>query len=257
MSYYQQSRTDLASHLAEQLEFLQASADAFDRGRDGEAKRLAVSVRVLVHETKNSRSLLGQLGLLSQNFVSTVFPDVVGNLTAHGGLISMAVSGPETSYIAMLDDVPMVRQLSFRDWWDETVFTDDTKTTLSRRELVLSVADQDGGAHVDPTLNEAYAKLSRENSMGWVVAAAGETKPIPKPERAAIRQIAHEVLRTLIPGYTKRISREADVFFGGAMIFNEVPSAFSLQEHIKAGRNDRCPCGSGKKYKICHGRPSH
>jgi uncharacterized protein YecA (UPF0149 family) len=22
----------------------------------------------------------------------------------------------------------------------------------------------------------------------------------------------------------------------------------------KAGRNDPCPCGSGKKYKKCHGR---
>jgi len=23
----------------------------------------------------------------------------------------------------------------------------------------------------------------------------------------------------------------------------------------KVGRNDPCPCGSGKKYKNCHGRP--
>jgi preprotein translocase subunit SecA len=23
----------------------------------------------------------------------------------------------------------------------------------------------------------------------------------------------------------------------------------------KVGRNDPCPCGSGKKYKLCHGRP--
>jgi preprotein translocase subunit SecA len=22
----------------------------------------------------------------------------------------------------------------------------------------------------------------------------------------------------------------------------------------KVGRNDPCPCGSGKKYKACHGR---
>jgi uncharacterized protein YecA (UPF0149 family) len=22
----------------------------------------------------------------------------------------------------------------------------------------------------------------------------------------------------------------------------------------KAGRNDPCPCGSGKKFKFCHGR---
>ncbi|MGL4643034.1 MAG: SEC-C metal-binding domain-containing protein, partial [Vagococcus fluvialis] len=23
----------------------------------------------------------------------------------------------------------------------------------------------------------------------------------------------------------------------------------------KIGRNDLCPCGSGKKYKNCHGKP--
>jgi preprotein translocase subunit SecA len=26
------------------------------------------------------------------------------------------------------------------------------------------------------------------------------------------------------------------------------------REHEKVGRNDPCPCGSGKKYKKCHGR---
>ena len=38
------------------------------------------------------------------------------------------------------------------------------------------------------------------------------------------------------------------------------PSAPSKQEPIKAdpkiGRNDACPCGSGKKFKQCHGRES-
>jgi preprotein translocase subunit SecA len=36
------------------------------------------------------------------------------------------------------------------------------------------------------------------------------------------------------------------------------PSAAVRQEPIKVGpkigRNDACPCGSGKKYKNCHGR---
>ena len=30
-----------------------------------------------------------------------------------------------------------------------------------------------------------------------------------------------------------------------------------LQElFAKTGRNDPCPCGSGKKFKQCHGRPA-
>ncbi|MDR0375605.1 MAG: SEC-C domain-containing protein, partial [Treponema sp.] len=27
-----------------------------------------------------------------------------------------------------------------------------------------------------------------------------------------------------------------------------------VRAHPKVGRNDPCPCGSGKKYKQCHGR---
>jgi preprotein translocase subunit SecA len=28
----------------------------------------------------------------------------------------------------------------------------------------------------------------------------------------------------------------------------------AVREEPKVGRNDPCPCGSGKKYKQCHGR---
>lgn len=30
----------------------------------------------------------------------------------------------------------------------------------------------------------------------------------------------------------------------------------ALREGPKVGRNDPCPCGSGKKYKQCHGKLS-
>jgi preprotein translocase subunit SecA len=29
-----------------------------------------------------------------------------------------------------------------------------------------------------------------------------------------------------------------------------------IQSGVKIGRNDLCPCGSGKKYKQCHGKLS-
>jgi preprotein translocase subunit SecA len=32
------------------------------------------------------------------------------------------------------------------------------------------------------------------------------------------------------------------------------PAANELPGFGKAGRNDPCPCGSGQKYKHCHGR---
>ncbi|MGH7301642.1 MAG: SEC-C metal-binding domain-containing protein, partial [Candidatus Rokuibacteriota bacterium] len=31
------------------------------------------------------------------------------------------------------------------------------------------------------------------------------------------------------------------------------PAQTFVREHDKVGRNDPCPCGSGKKFKKCHG----
>jgi len=39
---------------------------------------------------------------------------------------------------------------------------------------------------------------------------------------------------------------------GGPALAKAVPAAGS--EFDRAGRNDPCPCGSGKKFKFCHGR---
>ena len=36
----------------------------------------------------------------------------------------------------------------------------------------------------------------------------------------------------------------------------QAPSQAPIQVGPKVGRNDPCPCGSGKKYKQCHGQLS-
>jgi hypothetical protein len=247
-----QSASELEGHLNEHIGFLKSSADAYDRGEDDESKRLAVSLRVLFHDTATSHSLLGQLGRSSDELISTNMPHDQGNLSTHGGLVMIAASGKHTKYVAMLDDGPYKRWLPHTEWWNEIVFVDDRKQSLSRKELILAVANQDGGAHVDPALNETYARLSRHNSLGWVVSTPSQTQPIPKSERAAIRQIAHEVLKTLLSGYSKKPAHVADLIFGGGMIHtgSSVPP---LPAPHKIGRNDLCPCGSQMKFKKCHG----
>ena len=34
----------------------------------------------------------------------------------------------------------------------------------------------------------------------------------------------------------------------------EAPKEEKIIKSKKVGRNDKCPCGSGKKYKHCHGK---
>lgn len=244
----QQSVEELKIHLDDHVGFLARSSQAFDEGHYGESKRLAVSLRVLFHDTRHSHSLLGQLGRLGHSFITTATPYEAANLSSHGGLVMMSTFGGAAEYIAPLDTPIFKDWRPFEDWWSEPVFVDKEKRVLSRRNLILSVADQDGGAHVDPTLSETYARLSRHNSMGWTQMPGGA--PIPHAEKAAIRQIAHEVLRTLIPTYRKA-SNKGDMVFGGGGVF-QGKHAPALPRPQKIGRNEFCPCGSGQKFKKCH-----
>jgi hypothetical protein len=57
-----QTREDLVAHLREQYGFLAVSCELFDQGNEAEAKRIAVAIRTLVHDTPASHSLLEQLG---------------------------------------------------------------------------------------------------------------------------------------------------------------------------------------------------
>lgn len=53
----------LVEHLREQMRFIESSAAAYDNGFEGEGKRLATVLRVLMHDTSGSHSVLGQLGV--------------------------------------------------------------------------------------------------------------------------------------------------------------------------------------------------
>jgi hypothetical protein len=65
-------RQDLVGKLQEQMGFLQRSADLFDSGVTEEALRLAVTLRVLLHDTSASLSLLTQLDVKQDlDFVTT------------------------------------------------------------------------------------------------------------------------------------------------------------------------------------------
>jgi hypothetical protein len=213
---------ELQEHLAEQIGFLERSAAAFDAGYDGEAKRLAGTLRTLLHDTEQSHSLVGQLGQKNRvwlkDFVDTAVKYDPANLFPHGGLVFIAIGAPRTRYVAMLDDVPMTRLLPFSDWWNAPVFIDNARNVLSRKDLVLIAANQDGGTHVDPALDERYDRLAHENALGYTAIDDGIARPMEGPEKAAIRQIAHEVLKTLVPGYTKKPSHRAGVFAGGISV---------------------------------------
>lgn len=157
---------DLRAHLEDQLGFLKASAAAFDVGHTREAKRLAVTLRILLHDTKHSRSLLGQLGRKSCKFWDTAVPDKPGNLVPYGGLVAVQMAPGAPKYAPLLDDFVGASQVTFETWWNAPVLREGAGPALSRRDIVLTAADQDGGAHVDPGLDDGYARFAHDNALG-------------------------------------------------------------------------------------------
>jgi hypothetical protein len=259
-----QSTQDLENHLQEQLRFLVRSADAFDQGLEDESKRLATVLRVMLHDTAASRSLLGQLGRKDTPFFDTAEEIAPGNQLGYQGLVAIWSGPGGTKYAPFLDDCPSPpRTRPFEEWWNAPAFIEPKGSTMTRRQLVCAVANKDGGAHVDPKLDAVYVRLSRTNAMGWVVQDAAGQHPIEPPHLAAVRQIAHEVLKTLVPTYSKKITRDGFLVAGAVLmqgapaggappIPSQRPQRTSTKNEV--GRNDPCPCGSGRKYKKCHGR---
>jgi hypothetical protein len=198
------TKDDLMQQLREQRDLLQMGCDHFDAGKEVAGKHLALNLRVLLHQTKNSHSLLQQLGLRDGYFIDTAHPLIPRNGLTECGLTTIQyISDQGATYIPnvlMPGGGASNRKIPFPDWWNNPVIKDNRGRKFSRRELVLNVSNTDGGAHVDPELDEAYMELSRKNSLAWQFSLGdGVQRDMAGPVLACMRQIAHEVLSTLAP----------------------------------------------------------
>lgn len=203
MAEIEQTLDELKQYLREQIMFLQSSAISYDNGFTGEAKRLAVTVRVLLHDTNRSKSLLKQLGMKAMTFLDTSTNFDPKNLVSHSGLTMMKSSSQGQMFVpkCTLPPKPGVEYpyVSFDNWWNKLVVVDSKKNQFTRRDFILYLADKEGGAHVDPRLDEAYVALTRHGSLGWNAISNGSSLPLI--ETASMRQIAYELLASLKQTY--------------------------------------------------------
>ena len=203
MAKVQQAQTDLRRFLAEQVAFLRNSAASYDAGFAGEAKRLAVVARVLLHDTATSHSLLGLLGLKpGMTFIDTgdaYDPNqIVGSF--HGlALVSLGSDGARFVPRCVVPPRPGLAHIwkPFDDWWKQVVIVDGKGESFARRDLVLNLANKEGGAHVDPALHTAWADLTRQNSMGFTFQVPGSSGPVDGIESTSCRQIADELIQSI------------------------------------------------------------
>ncbi len=204
MYKYSQGQAELLGQLKEQISFLERSAAVFDSGFEEEAKRLALTLRILLYDKSNSRSLLTQLNRKNIRLYNSALPYRPQNPIPYSGLTMIKISSSDGGkYVAPLDSGSPSRsttsKLPFNIWWDGVFIRNDKNgNTFNRKQMTLFVADTDGGAHIDPNLNVAYASLSRFNSMGWKFLRQDTSYDFKNsPVLPTIRQITHEVLKTL------------------------------------------------------------
>lgn len=241
---YIKDKDELLEHLRQQVNFLILSSKTYDSGDGDEAIRLATHTRVLVHNSGPSSALLNQLHILDHLlFFNSSSVNDPRNIGPFNGLTLLRVSSEDgkstsvsftldlktnkvihnqnsgeksdsVSYVARLDDLPpsgINNKMGFTRWWErEIVIRDGIGNVFTRKNLIRTVCDKEGGAHVDPTLDEAYAKLSRFNSMGWKVHQEDVEKDFQNtPVMPSVRQIVHELLKTLKENF-KQIFPEGD-----------------------------------------------
>lgn len=171
MTKWLPTEDELRAAVRKQMRFLVSSGNLVAQGDYDEAVRLAVSLRVLLHDTRCSRSVLGQLGWKDKlQYVNSLRPleiapgivslgtdtgETVGG--AFGLVVLRAVQDGGLRYVAPLGEeapAPMRGQaipstLPFANWWSCKVLYSEGQATFSRWNLVDQMAHKDGGAHLN------------------------------------------------------------------------------------------------------------
>ena len=174
-------------------------------------------------------------------------------------VIDAAASVPDdlTIVLTALAD-PDIAQAVWTRWGD----TDELGPLLDELAArLVDLADPDGGAawlcarHAawHGRTDDAVALLERATESGHPLvltelAAIEADRSNPLAARELLARAEVDVDIDLDTAYDPH---SADLGFGGELAEEIAPFA-AMRPPAMAGRNERCPCGSGKKYKHCH-----
>lgn len=187
---------EFKEHLSRHLRFIKKSCDSFDAGESDEALRIAVSLRVIFHDTISSTSLLTHLAVKDSIKLASTF-SFAETLTELSGGNFQAVAIYPIMMTSEGRKVPLKEWEigswnGVEEWWNEIIWAEDGEN-YSRKDVVLSAANQDGGAHVDA--NPSYKTLKFRKGPSVSIKING--KPVPNAldnhHYALIRQISYEI----------------------------------------------------------------
>lgn len=180
------NREELLEKLKHIVNFIQEELnlalklDCCDPLRTEYAISLATRLRVLLNDEGNNKSLLRILKLKDAFMFPClpydIYASLPSNLVFTSSLTKLVVNNGKM--YCQVNDYSNAEDLlyAFDPWWNEVVI--DSKhpvlSQISRRDVVLTLADKEGGAHVDTKYDEAYWQVINENGMKYITSDGRE-----------------------------------------------------------------------------------
>ena len=123
--------------------------------------------------------------------------------------------------------------------------------------LEVSVEDDEDEVEVEEPMRRGIGDFVADEADDELIATGPAEQPneeLETPAAAFVRQPQIRAKGLQQARQTQQLSYSAPSEGGEAEVRGSTVSADD-DPYAKVGRNAQCPCGSGKKYKMCHGRP--
>jgi preprotein translocase subunit SecA len=253
------SESDLATSDLEQLRTALRAASARRHAKDAAVREQAIAKLAEAMPTFRERAHIGPLGDLASS-LATWLEHEANNPAAAEAARSATVETVERQVLSSIDDVvrgemrrmerAVLLQILDNAWKDHLLAMDHLRSSVGLR----------GYAQVDPKV-EYKREGMRTFDLMWKGIDDRVTDIVYRIEQVeddALKSTWHETAAVHADASTASLpspaASESDPSQPGASASGDTKAEPIRNAGQKVGRNDPCPCGSGKKFKNCCAR---
>ena len=208
-----------------------------------------------LHKLSNPKTGLAQSGLDAEAFTEELVTEALARFESRVEDIGSPDLMREAERVILLRTVDS-------HWMDDIDQMDDLRDSIGMR----------GYAQHDPVIEykkegfamyEAMTRAIQEDSVRLMMRARFNVDNIQK-RHAVARNLSEghggsgyageDTAPQAIPGVSSGTPRTSQPTAPRSQPAQAAPAVPQRRDEAKVGRNDPCPCGSGKKYKNCHGK---